>query len=49
MASDQSAMKRIVDRIHCIDVWILIAGAIAALAGSILPAVEIVGAFRGDK
>jgi hypothetical protein len=49
MASGQSAMKKIVDRIHRIDVWILIAGAIAAFAGVILLVVEIVKAFRGDK
>ena len=49
LASAQSLMKRTVDRIHRIDVWILIAGAIAALAGVILLAVEIAKAFRGDK
>ena len=36
LTTGQSAMKRIIDKIHCIDVWILIAGAIAALSGVIL-------------
>jgi hypothetical protein len=49
LVSEQAKMKVSVDRIHCIDVWILIAGAIAALAGVILLAVEIVKAFRRDK
>lgn len=42
VASGQSAMKRTIDRIHRIDVWILIAGAIAALAGLILLALDVV-------
>ena len=35
VVSGQSTLQRSVDRIHRIDVWILIAGAIAALAGLI--------------
>jgi hypothetical protein len=42
LATGQFDVKRTVDRIHRIDVWILIAGAIAALASVILLAVEIV-------
>ena len=49
LASAQSLMKRTVDRIHRIDVWILIAGAIAALSGVILIVVEIVKLVCGGK
>ena len=42
MALSQSEMKRTVDRIHRIDVWILIAGGIAALAGVILLVLDLV-------
>jgi hypothetical protein len=49
VASGQSALSRTVARIHRIDVWILIVGTIAAIAGVILLAVEIVKAIRGYK
>jgi hypothetical protein len=49
VASVQSTMKRTVDQIHRLDVWILIAGAIAGLAGVILLVVEIVQLVCGGK
>jgi Flp pilus assembly protein TadB len=45
VSTGQSALKHTVDRIHRIDVWILIAGAIAALAGVILLVLEFVRGF----
>jgi len=49
VASGQSEMKRTVDRIHRIDLWILIAGAIAALAGVILLVLEWLHAAGASK
>lgn len=45
----QSELKVSVDRVHRIDVWILIAGAIAALGTLILIALEIAGVVGGRK
>jgi hypothetical protein len=49
VSTGQSALKQTVDRIHRIDVWILIAGAIAALAGLILLALDVVRLFLAGR
>lgn len=40
-AASQSELKRLVARIHRIDIWILIAGGIAAIAGVVAVVLEI--------
>jgi hypothetical protein len=49
VAAGQSTLQRLVDRIHRIDVWIFIVGAIAALAGVILLALDIFHAFVAGR
>ena len=49
VAAGQSALQRLVERIHRIDVWILLVGAIAALAGVILLALELFRAVAAGK
>ena len=49
LTEGQSHLNRSVERLHRIDVWILIAGAVAALAGVILLVLEWLHASGASK